>query len=48
VQSWYCYARPKWEPVVLDLKEGCAFLMWGEVNGKKLTEAHIRQLVIKG
>jgi DNA topoisomerase-3 len=29
-------------------KEGCGFLMWDEVNGKKLTEAHIRQLAIKG
>ena len=29
-------------------KEGCAFSIWGEVNGKKLTEEHIRQLVMKG
>lgn len=29
-------------------KEGCNFAIWGQVNGKKLTEQHIRQLVTKG
>jgi DNA topoisomerase III len=29
-------------------KEGCNFSIWGEINGKKLTDAHIRQLVLKG
>ena len=28
-------------------KQGCTFSIWGKVNGKKLTEEHIRQLVIK-
>ena len=29
-------------------KDGCTFTIWGEINGKKLTEDHIRQLVTKG
>lgn len=29
-------------------KNDCTFSIWGEVNGKKLTEEHIRQLVTKG
>jgi DNA topoisomerase-3 len=29
-------------------KDGCTFSIWGEMNGKKLTEDHIRQLVTKG
>ncbi len=29
-------------------KEGCNFSVWGQVNGKKLTDDHIRQLVNKG
>ena len=29
-------------------KDGCTFSIWGEMNGKKLTEEHIRQLVTKG
>ena len=29
-------------------REGCNFSIWGQVNGKKLTEEHIRQLVTKG
>jgi DNA topoisomerase-3 len=29
-------------------KEGCKFSIWGQINGKKLTEEHIRQLVTKG
>jgi DNA topoisomerase-3 len=28
-------------------KEGCNFSIWGEINGKKLTDEHIRQLVTK-
>ncbi len=29
-------------------KEGCKFSIWGQMNGKKLTEEQIRQLVTKG
>jgi len=29
-------------------REGCNFSVWGQVNGKKLTDEHIRQLVTKG
>jgi DNA topoisomerase-3 len=29
-------------------KEGCNFSIWGQINGKKLTDEHIRQLVTKG
>ncbi len=29
-------------------KQGCSFSIWREVNGKKLTKEHIRQLVMKG
>ncbi len=29
-------------------KDGCTFSIWGEMNGKKLAEDHIRQLVTKG
>jgi DNA topoisomerase-3 len=29
-------------------KKGCKFSIWGQVNGKKLTEDHIRQLVMDG
>ncbi len=29
-------------------KNGCKFSIWGEMNGKKLTEDHIWQLVTKG
>jgi DNA topoisomerase III len=29
-------------------KEGCKFSIWGQINGKKLTDDHIRQLVTKG
>lgn len=29
-------------------KEGCNFSIWGQVNGKKLSENHIRQLVARG
>jgi DNA topoisomerase-3 len=29
-------------------KEGCNFSIWGQVNGKKLTDEHIRQLATKG
>jgi len=29
-------------------KDGCNFSIWGQINGKKLTEEHIRQLVAKG
>ena len=29
-------------------REGCTFSIWGEVNGKKLSEEHMRQLVSKG
>jgi DNA topoisomerase-3 len=28
-------------------REGCNFSVWGQVNGKKLTDEHIRQLVTK-
>jgi DNA topoisomerase-3 len=28
--------------------EGCNFSIWGQINGKKLTDEHIRQLVTKG
>jgi DNA topoisomerase-3 len=29
-------------------KEGCNFSIWGQINGKKLTDEHIRHLVTKG
>jgi DNA topoisomerase-3 len=29
-------------------QEGCNFSIWREMNGKKLTEEHVRQLVING
>jgi DNA topoisomerase III len=29
-------------------KEGCNFSIWGQINGKKLTDEHIRQLATKG
>ncbi|HET9285567.1 MAG TPA: DNA topoisomerase 3 [Candidatus Angelobacter sp.] len=29
-------------------KEGCKFSMWGQMNGKKLNDGHIRQLVTTG
>ncbi|HLJ26505.1 MAG TPA: DNA topoisomerase, partial [Candidatus Angelobacter sp.] len=29
-------------------KESCKFSIWGQINGKKLTDEHIRQLVTKG
>jgi len=29
-------------------KEGCNFSVWSQVNGKKLTDEHIRQLITKG
>jgi DNA topoisomerase-3 len=29
-------------------KGGCNFSIWGQINGKKLTDDHIRQLVTKG
>lgn len=29
-------------------KDGCNFSIWGQINGKKLTEEHIRQLVTNG
>lgn len=29
-------------------KEGCKFSIWGQMNGKKLTDAHFRQLVTTG
>lgn len=29
-------------------KEGCNFSIWGQINGKKLTNEHIRQLATKG
>lgn len=29
-------------------KDGCNFSIWRQINGKKLTDEHIRQLVIKG
>lgn len=29
-------------------KEGCKFSIWGQMNGKKLTEEQIGQLVTKG
>lgn len=29
-------------------KEGCKFSIWGQINGKKLTDEHIRHLVTKG
>ena len=29
-------------------KESCNFSIWGQINGKTLTEEHIRQLVTKG
>jgi DNA topoisomerase-3 len=29
-------------------REGCNFSIWGQINGKKLTDAYIRQLVTKG
>jgi len=29
-------------------KEGCKFSIWGQMNGKKLTDGHIRQLVTRG
>lgn len=29
-------------------KQGCDFSIWAQINGKKLTDEHIRQLVTKG
>jgi DNA topoisomerase-3 len=29
-------------------KEGCNFSIWGQINGKKLTDEHICQLATKG
>jgi DNA topoisomerase-3 len=29
-------------------REGCNFSIWGQINGKKLTDEHIRQLATKG
>lgn len=29
-------------------KEGCNFSIWAQINGKKLTDEHVRQLVTKG
>ncbi|HEY6252273.1 MAG TPA: DNA topoisomerase 3 [Candidatus Angelobacter sp.] len=29
-------------------KQGCKFSIWGQINGKTLTDEHIRQLVTKG
>jgi DNA topoisomerase-3 len=29
-------------------KEGCNFSIWGQINGKRLTDEHIRQLATKG
>jgi DNA topoisomerase III len=29
-------------------KEGCNFSIWGQINGKKLADEHIRQLATKG
>jgi DNA topoisomerase-3 len=29
-------------------REGCNFSIWGQINGKKLTDEHIRELVAKG
>ena len=29
-------------------KEGCNFFIWDQINGKTLTDEHIRQLVTKG
>jgi DNA topoisomerase-3 len=29
-------------------REGCNFTIWGQINGKKITDEHIRELVAKG
>jgi DNA topoisomerase-3 len=28
--------------------EGCNFAVWGQINGKKITDEHIRELIAKG